>query len=375
MPSPIHNPLIFVSAGEVSGDVYAAELLRHVLQAAPQLRCYGFGGPLSAAAGLRLLGDLRPHSAVGLSENLRSLPFFQGQLQRARAWLRAMRPQALLLIDFQGFNLALAAEARRLHLPVYYLMAPQDWLWSVPWQAQPRPELRSLRALFSVFPPEAAFYRAQGLPVLPIGHPLLDLLPQGLSRRAARQQLGLSPETPLICLMPGSRQNEVQQLVPVLAALQQRLPQDWQYLLPEADSFVSPWLQPLPARRVPLSQRYLAMLAADLVLGASGNMVLEAALLGRPVVALYKVSALTAGLARALLRSRWISLPNILLDEALVPEFVQHFPLDSLAQTVQAERAAPQKWLQVQARLQAALGPPGALPRAAAYLLEELKSC
>lgn len=375
MLSPTHNPLIFVSAGEISGDVYAAALLRHLLQMAPGLRCYGFGGPLAAAAGLHLLGDLRPYSAVGISENLGQLPFFQQQLRRARAWLRSVHPAAVVLIDFQGFNLALAAEAQQLGLPVYYLMAPQDWLWSLPWQKQPRPQLRRLRALFSVFPAEAAFYRDQDLPVVALGHPLLDLLPQNISRQAARQALGLSQDTGVICLMPGSRKTEVQRLAPVMMALQQQLPGSWQYLLPEADAFLNPWLQPLQGQRVSLQQRYLAMLAADLVLGASGNMVLEAALLGRPVVSLYRVSALTAVLARRLLRRPWISLPNILLEEALVPELVQHFPLDSLAQTVQAELQMPQKWRQVQARLQAALGPPGALPRAAAYLLEDLKSC
>ncbi|MBF2052998.1 MAG: hypothetical protein IGS03_05975 [Candidatus Sericytochromatia bacterium] len=375
MPAKPQSPLIFISAGEVSGDVYAAALLRHLLQAAPELGCYGFGGPLSAAAGLRLLGDLRPQSAVGLSENLGHLPFFRVQLQRACAWLRAVRPAAVVLIDFQGFNLALAAEARRLHLPVYYLMAPQDWLWSVPWQKQPRPELSSLRALFSVFPPEAAFYQAQGLPVVTLGHPLLDLLPQGLSRQAVRQQLGLPQHQHLICLMPGSRKTEVQRLAPVLMALQQKLPASWQYLLPEADAFLSPWLQPLQGQRIPMQQRYLAMLAADLLVGASGNMVLEAALLGRPVIALYKVSALSAALARRLLRSPWISLPNILLGDALVREFVQSFPLDSLEESVHAELQMPQKWLQIQDCLQDTLGPPGALQRAAAYLLEDIKSC
>lgn len=353
-------PLCFVSAGEVSGDLYAAGLLAALRRRCPELRAVGLGGPLLQAEGLTLLADVRARSAVGLSENLPGLAYFHGLLQRLRAWLRQMRPQVVILVDFQGLNLQLAQAAHELGLPVVYFIAPQDWIWG--WAGAARRLRQHVDLVLAVFAPEADFYRAHGVNVIHVGHPLLDLLPTG-TQAAAREALGLPLGQEVVCWMPGSRQHEVRRLAKPLAAVQRVLGPESQGLVPVAADYLPP--VPLRGQPLALSERYRAMLAADVVIGASGSMVLEAALLGRPVVALYRVSALTAAVARRLLRQPWITLPNLLLQAAHVPEFVQHLPPVEIAQTSRRVRENMAQWQELRLQLRAALQPAGAFERAA----------
>lgn len=359
----------FISAGEVSGDLYAAGLLKALVAQAPEIQAYGLGGPLLQAAGLRLLADVRPLSAVGLSENLASLPVFWRLRQRLQAWLRQNRPAAVILIDFQGFNLQLAQVAKALGIPVIYFIAPQEWIWGV---AGGLERIRaSVDLILAVFEPEARFYAQAGLRVEFAGHPLLDLLPEPRTPAQARQLLGLNPQTPTLCLMPGSRRHELRRLAPILQAVQAYLPPETCYLLPQAAEFLDlAELRSLKAQRLALSQRYLAMQAADAVLGASGSMILEAALLARPVVALYRVSGLTYAVARRLVRLPWISLPNILLQQALVPEFIQHLEPEQIARSLLNETRQQSKWKNLPQRLETVLGQPGSFERAARALLD-----
>lgn len=355
---------LFVSAGEVSGDVYGAGLLQ-ALQRRCQADVYGLGGPWMVAQGLRLLADVRSRAAVGLSENAASLGYFWQLRQRLVAWLRQLRPAAVILIDFQGLNLQLARSARAMGIPVIYYIAPQDWLWRT--DAESRALAASVDLLLAVFPPEAEYYRQRGLKVVHVGHPLLDTLP-ALSRSEARRQLDLPEQGRIICWMPGSRRLEVQRLLPVMRALQPELADV--HLMPLAADFlggVPGWARPVGAHA-----RYTAMLAADAVIGASGNMVLEAALLGRPVLAMYRVSPLTYAVARNLLTSPWVTLPNILLQRALVPEYLQRFPLAAIRQRLASEITAPERWQQAAADLRQLLGPDDSADRAAAAIVEFL---
>ncbi|PKL75536.1 MAG: lipid-A-disaccharide synthase [Candidatus Melainabacteria bacterium HGW-Melainabacteria-1] len=375
MPCSQPAPCLFVSAGEVSGDIYAAGLLECLKQLRPHLRAYGLGGPMLQAAGLRLLADVRALAAVGLSENLPGLPQFWQLKQRLTAWLRQIRPDAVVLVDFQGFNLQLAEVAKTLGIPVIYFIAPQDWLWGV--KAGLARILARVDLVLAVFRPEAAYYRTAGARVVHVGHPLLDLLPS-LSREQARARLdphqNLDPDQPLICWMPGSRKTEVRRLLPVMAEVHHHLPRDWNHLLPlAADYLDGPLLRALPVRRVDVSDRYEAMIAADLVIGACGSMVLEAALLGRPVLALYRVSALTFAVARHVVKLPWISLPNLLLERSLVPEFVQSLPAPEIARQLHIEIRQAPKWALAAAELRGLLGPNGANVRAAQAILEFLE--
>ncbi len=360
-------PLIFLSAGEVSGDLFAAGLLSALKQRCPALKAYGLGGPRLAAVGLNLLDDVRRFSAVGLSENLSSLPYMYGLKQRLAAWLRRLRPDVVILVDFQGLNLQLAEIAKSLGIPVIYFVAPQDWLWG--FKSGVRRIAANVDLILSVFGPEAAFYQAQGLQVRFVGHPLRDLLP-GLTQAEARQQLRLSADKKVICWMPGSRYHEVKRLLPVMQSVHSLLPADWQHLMPVAAEFLPKQaLENFPAQPLGAEQRYVAMLAADVIIGASGSMVLEAALLARPVIALYRVSPLTYTIAKQLVRLPWITLPNILLQRDLVSEFVQHLPAERIKQALLAELKRSDQWIQAANELKQLLGEQGVYHRAAEEIL------
>lgn len=372
------QPVLFISAGEVSGDLYASAVLKQLRLFLPQLQAYGLGGPYLKEEGLQILADLREHAAVGLTENADKLFKYRPLLQRLKRWLQQVRPQLVLLVDFQGFNLQLAAIARELGIPVYYYLAPQDWIWG--FESGTRRVIESCDLILSVFKPEARFYRERGAEVLTVGHPILDLVPpvsrspyaHQQARLNSRQELGLEldPEQTLICWMPGSRQSEWDQLLPVMQEIQAALPFPAEGVCPiAADFLVAPErLKALNARRLPVWQRYKAMLASDLIIAASGSAILEAALLGRPVIALYRVSGLTYQLARTVLKKPWVTLPNLLLDEAVVPEFIQHFSIPDIVDTIEKALADPLPWQTLPNRLWGELGPGGGVLRAAEAL-------
>jgi len=372
--SPSPSPLIFLSAGEVSGDIYASQLAQALLAQSPDLRLIGIGGPRMQAAGVQLLAHPLSRSAVGLSENLPGLPWFWQLFLRLRAWLRQVRPQALVLVDFQGLNLKLAEVARSLGIPVIYYIAPQDWLWGLPRSADRLVALTDL--ILAVFEPEYHYYLRRGARVEQVGHPLLDLLPARQSVGEARLALGLNPMQRVICLMPGSRQLELERLWPVLIELAHVFAAEGVHCLcPLADAFLKlpsgprlpPGLQFLPAE-----QRYAAMQAADLVIGASGNMVLEAALLQVPVIALYRVSGLTYAVAARLLKVKHITLPNILLGQGIVPEFVQTLETGPILTSARDLLAHPEGQLAQLTPLRGLLAPNGAADRAAGLILAEI---
>ncbi len=373
------TPILFISAGEVSGDLYAAAVLQQLHLFLPDLQAYGLGGPHLKLAGLQLLADLRADSAVGLSENADKVLKYRPLLQRLKRWLQQVRPQLVLLVDFQGFNLQLAAVARELGIPVYYYLAPQDWIWG--FESGTRRVIENSTAILSVFQPEAHFYRERGAQVIPVGHPILDLVPpvsrspyaHQQARLQACQELGLDSEQTIICWMPGSRQSEWSQLLPVMAQIQQHLPMPTQAICPIAAEFLdNPDLQLLNALQLPIRKRYTAMLASDIIIGASGSAILEAALLGRPVIALYRVSGLTYQLARAVLKKPWVTLPNLLLDEGVVPEFIQHFAIPEIINCIEAALANPLPFQTLPNRLWAELGPAGGVLRAAEIIKDQL---
>ncbi|PIQ28572.1 lipid-A-disaccharide synthase [bacterium (Candidatus Blackallbacteria) CG17_big_fil_post_rev_8_21_14_2_50_48_46] len=363
---------IFLSAGEVSGDLYAALLIQALKTQAPHLRFSGVGGQRMQAAGMEILANPLSRSAIGLSENLNSLPWFYALFQRLKRWLQQVRPQAVVLIDFQGLNLRLAEAAKSLGIPVIYYIAPQDWLWGMPQNAQRLSRLSDL--ILAIFQPEFSYYQAQGAQVKHVGHPLLEILPPQ-SKDEAQTSLKLAPHRPCLCLMPGSRQREWDRLLPVLIRTAENLHQTTgaQCVLPIADPFLKgpklpEFIQPLMSE-----QRYNAMIASDLILGASGNMVLEAALLGTPVIALYKVSGLTYAVASRLLKVEYITLPNILLQQALIPEFIQNFSETELLNCAEKCLKSPPDTQQTQAKLLELLQPRGASARAAQAILQEIK--
>jgi lipid-A-disaccharide synthase len=324
--------LIMLSAGEASGDLHGATMCRALRALDPGVRLIGMGGPRMAAAGVEILVDPTAHAAMGTSEALGRVPGLYRAYKLLVRRLREARPMAMVLIDFPEFNLRLAKQARRAGIPVLYFIPPQLWAWR---RGRIRQMARRMTRVLAVFPFEESLYEEAGVPVEFVGHPLLDVVPRDLDRAKARERLGVGERQTLVGLLPGSRRQEVDRLLPPMLDAAARLARaDGRrcFVLGLAASvdrgLVTAHLRRAseaggPPVAVVEGLTHEVMAASDALLIASGTATLEAALLGAPMVVCYRVSRLTEVVARLLNRSPWISLPNIVAGSGAVPEILQ----------------------------------------------------
>lgn len=365
-----------IVAGEPSGDAHAARLVR-ALRALGPCRVFGVAGPRMRAAGVEPLLPQEDLAVLGFVEVIAHLP----RLLRARRVLldavRRERPDAVVLVDYPGFNLRLGPQVRALGARVFYYIAPQVWAW--------HPE-RAVRMaawvdrLAVVFPFEEPLFRAAGVEARFVGHPLLDDLAPETGAEALRGELGLAPGQPLLGLLPGSRPQEVERMLGPMLAAAERLRRERPALgvavarapgLPDRvvrAAARAPWARLVEGRTHAIQAHATACAVS------SGTATLETALLGTPLVVVYRTGRLTFAIARRLVSLRRIGLPNIVAGEDVVPELVQDdLTPAALAGALAAWLDDPAARAAAAARLgavRARLGEPGASARAAAWLRE-----
>jgi len=316
---------IMIVAGEASGDLHGAGLCRALRNLDPRRRLYGMGGAGMAAAGMDLLVDVTANAVVGGSEAVGEVPRLYRAYRQLRAALRGeSRPAALVLIDFPEFNLLLARTARRVGVPVVYFIPPQVWAWRG-WRVRTIRRLVSL--VLAVFPFEAALYRRAGVPVEFVGHPLLDQIGSAPPREVARRRLRIDERALVVGLLPGSRHQEIVGVLPVMreaAAKVLAAVPGTRFVLGLAPtiarSLAEHHLAGGPDIEIVENQTHAVIRAADLILAASGTVTLETALLGTPMVVCYRLSALSEMVLRLLATVPWMSLANLALGHAVVPE-------------------------------------------------------
>jgi lipid-A-disaccharide synthase len=327
-PGPKRAP-IMLSVGEASGDLHGATLCRALRALAPDVRLIGMGGGRMAAAGMDVIVDPTAHAAVGTSEALGRIPRLYRAYRELGRRLRDERPRALVLIDFPEFNLRLARRARRAGVPVVYFVPPQLWAWR---PGRVRQMARRVSRVLAVFPFETSLYERHHVPVEFVGHPLLDALPLDLTRDEARRRLQADPGHSLIGLLPGSRREEIERLLPPMLDAARRLAAAdgrRRFVLGLAPTVDREQVQAhlggagVPPVEVVGGHTYELMAAADVLLIASGTATLEAALLGTPLVLCYRVSRITELIARMLTHVEWIGLPNLVAGRVVVPELIQ----------------------------------------------------
>lgn len=372
-------PGIMLVAGEASGDLHGATLCRALGQLAPGCRLFGMGGARMAAAGMEVLVDVTAHAVVGGSEAVGRLPMLYRAYRRLARLLEATpRPRALVLIDFPEFNFRLARVARRAGVPVIYFIPPQVWAWR---SGRVRTIARLVTRVLAVFPFEVPLYRAAGVPVDFVGHPLVDSLWGAPTRAEARKRLGLDEDTVVLGLLPGSRAHEIERLLPALrdAAVEvARTRPGARCLLARASTadgaLIADQLRGTPGIEVVENNAQAVMAAADLLLAASGTVTLEAALLGTPMIICYRVSHFSFRLLLLLIRISWIGLPNIALARTVVPELYQGTVtgprLAREAERLLSNPAALAAQRAAFAELQGRFGPPGVGVRAARCVLD-----
>lgn len=321
---------MLISAGEASGDLYAAELTLELRKRFPHAEFFGCAGPRMQAAGVRPLLDAASLAVVGLAEVVRHLPRIYRDYRRLLAMIPREQPDLAVLTDSPDFHLRLAGKLRRWGIPVVYLVAPQVWAWR---PGRLRRMRQAIDLLLCIFPFEEEYFRRHGLEAHYIGHPLSALLRPRMSRQELTALLGLDPSKPLVALLPGSRRDEAARHLPVLCEaaglIRRELPAQFVWAAPPG-AFPMPCSPALlePIRRLSIQRiegaSWDVLAAADLALVASGTATVEAALLGTPMVTFYKVSRLTWLLGRPLVRVPFYSMVNLVAGRAVVPELIQN---------------------------------------------------
>ena len=370
---------LLLSCGEASGDLYAGALTHELLSLDPALRIAGLGGPRFAAAGGRLVDDYREIAVTGLTEWIPKLPRLLAARRRLVADARSARPDALVLIDFSGFNFRLAPKIKRLGVPVIYYISPQIW-------ASRAGRLATMRAVADrvlvIFPFEAALYEQGGVPVEFVGHPLIDLAKPSATRAQFLAGLGLAASAPTVALLPGSRPNEVSRILPDLAAaarLIKRQVPDAQFVVARAPRLDDDLFDPLRGDSGAVSFSLVegdtdtVLASADVALTASGTATVQAALHDTPMVVVYRMAPLSYQLARRVVTLETIGMVNLIAGETIVPELVQDaFTPEAVAREAVAILADGGRAARIRAGLatvRSRLGGPGASRRAAEAIL------
>lgn len=367
---------LFLVAGEVSGDLHGAELAREIAALDPTVCLQGIGGPHMQAAGVSLVADSSDWGVIGWFEAARRLPPFVRRLHALVGRLVADPPQALVLIDFPGFNLALMKRLRG-RIPSVYYVPPM-----VAFRRGDRAaRVAALGArILAIFPFEEEAYRRAGADVVFVGHPAADLAPSSDGAARARARIGVTPAAPLVGLLPGSRWQELDALLsPMMEAARaiHAAAPGVEFAIAEASPVFHGRLvaaaesSGLPVKVVPGSHDVMA--ASTVLLMASGTAAVEAMILGVPMVVTYRVSRATWWYARAAFRVRWVSIPNIMAGEPLVPELLQdQATAGEMSRAVMAllgDAAAREAISRRLRSLSEALGSPGAARRAAMEVL------
>lgn len=330
---------IALVAGEASGDILGAGLMRALKAQHPSVEFIGVGGPLMQAEGLTSYFPMERLSVMGLVEVLGRLRELLKRRKELIATLIAEKPDAFIGIDAPDFNLNIEIKLRQAGIKTVHYVSPSVWAWR---QKRVLKIREGCDLMLTLFPFEAKFYEEKGVPVRFVGHSLADAIPLQADRAAARAELGL-PDGPLVALMPGSRGGEVGRLGALFLDTAQRL-----RALRPGVRFVMPCASPerrvqleelLAGRDLPVTlldgKSHLALAACNAVLIASGTATLEALLYKRPMVVAYRLAPLTFWILKRMVKSPYVSLPNLLAQRLLVPELLQDdATVEALAQTL-----------------------------------------
>lgn len=319
---------LMFSAGEASGDQHAANMFLELKKHQPTLTGIGMGGAKMAQAGIDVRFDSSSIAVIGVIEVIKHYGAISKALRYMKRQLLAERPDLLVCVDYKEFNLKLARFAKQHGIKVLFYVSPQVWAWR---PGRVKTYGKAIDMMAVIFPFETAYYEAENIPVRYVGHPSVDKVHPQRSREEDMALFGLAKNQPVVGLLPGSRANEINRLLPVMLAAAAQLHADMpaaQFILPQADSIPDDLLaQHLQHSSIPLKvikhQAYDVIQCCDAIMTCSGTATLEVALLGVPMVIAYKLAGFTYSLGKRLVKTPFIGLPNIVLGQAIVKELIQ----------------------------------------------------
>jgi lipid-A-disaccharide synthase len=372
------GPQILISAGEASGDMYAARLAE-ALHRKTGAHLYGLGGPRMREAGVELLANASDVAVVGISEVLQRVPAVWQTLRRLTRESARRKPALAIVLDSPGMHLRLARKLRHHGIRVVYFIGPQIWAW--------RPRRvnlvrRRVERILVIFPFEEKIYRDAGVPVDFVGHPLVDSVHASLSRAEFCARHSLDAGRPIVAVLPGSRPAELGHNLPAILEACRKLAKDVspQFVLAAAPGLATDLRRACDASGVAMcvveGATYDALAAAECAIISSGTATVEAALLGVPMVVVYRVSRSTAMIARWLVRTQFFAMVNLIAGRKIVPELIQD-EFSAAAVEAETRRILGSPGIREQmkrdlAEVRTKLGPGGAIERAAGIIARML---
>ena len=325
MDSPL-NKKIMVIAGEASGDLHGGALLQALLKKSPQLEIFGIGGDNMQAAGMKVFYHINDLAYVGFTEVARHYFFFRRVFYEMLEIVKVQKPDILVLIDYPGFNLRFAKKAKKMGVKTFYYIAPQVWAWG---QGRAKKMAKYIDQMAVLFDFEVPFFSKNEIEAHFVGHPLLDSAKKSISSEKFYSKYQLNPQKPLLALLPGSRHQEIQNLLPVMLktalAIQKKHPQ-LQIAISKARNVNAAYFTEFFLQHqtpVIVEETYDLLSNATAAIVASGTATLETALFEIPFVITYKVSPLSYRIGKWLIKLEYIGLVNVISGKKIIPEFIQ----------------------------------------------------
>ncbi len=309
----------YIIAGEASGDLHGSNLVKGIRELSPESEFRGWGGDLMQEAGVKLVKHFRDLAFMGFIEVVKNLPTILRNLSFCKQDVTAFNPDILILIDYPGFNLRIAEWAHSKGIRIIYYISPQVWAWK---ESRVKKIRKHVDRMLVILPFEKPFYEKWNYDVEYVGHPLVTVIDQ---YKAGGDTSALS-DRPVIALLPGSRKQEIMVKLPVMLEVSKRFA-DYQFIVAQApgqeDSFYAGLLQGYPNVSGITNQTYRLLSQAKAALVTSGTATLETALFGVPEVVCYKGSNISYQIAKRLIKIKYISLVNLIMDKAVVTELIQ----------------------------------------------------
>lgn len=342
---------LLIIAGEPSGDIHGGALVQRLKAQHPEMQFIGCGGDHMIASGVRCFAHIKKLAVMGFIDIIMRLPQLMCLLMQSLYHAHRHRPCAIVLIDYPGFNLLLARCVKHLNIPILYYIAPKVWA------SRPR-RIQTLKRcvdhLAVIFPFEVQLFQDQGCTATYVGNPLSEITDTPATDSTLRERLKAHPGTKTIALLPGSRRSEWQRLYPLMMETAQQLSAhapNLRFILAQHPN-LSDFKVKMPNHVLHTHDAREAIRCADLVLVASGTATLEATVLNTPMVVTYQTSRFNAWLAKKILISKYVSLPNILAHQTIVPEYLQSdATVSQLAQALQHLLDDPQAYATTQKAL------------------------